>query len=47
MTGHSQGKKGVNIEKSKYTAVRDEIINCLKGDNLSYTELARCRSWQV
>lgn len=40
LTRHPEGKKGVNIEKSKYTDVRHAIINCLRVDKFTYTELA-------
>jgi len=42
LTKHFAGKKGWNIEKKKYDIVRKAIIACLKGKELTYTDLVKC-----
>ncbi len=38
-TRHPQGKRGVNISKDKYETVRTAMLTCLRGKELTHTEL--------
>lgn len=40
LTQHPKGKKGVNINKSKYKVVRNLIIESLKSRELTFTEFS-------
>jgi hypothetical protein len=40
LTLHPTGKKGVNIEKQKYDFFRDAIVDRLRRDELTFTDLA-------
>ena len=39
LTQHPQGKRGVNIDRAKYDAVRDAIMEALGGGELTHREL--------
>lgn len=39
LTKHSQGKKGVNIEKEKYEIIKKSILDCLKNNELTHSKL--------
>jgi len=41
LTKHPDGKKGVNIDKAKYDAIKKAIIECLENEELSYTLLTK------
>ncbi|MFQ6020018.1 MAG: hypothetical protein ACE5KW_04605, partial [Dehalococcoidia bacterium] len=42
LTRHPEKKKGVNISRNKYDAIRASIIECLQAERgLTYTELAK------
>ena len=42
VTLHPQGKKGVNISKTKYNQIKSELIFCLKVKDLTHLELMSC-----
>jgi len=39
---HPQGKKGVNIELSKYLTLREVVLECLSTREMTATEIFRC-----
>lgn len=41
LTRHPEGKRGVSIGKAKYGAIREAIMECLKFNELTYTELSK------
>jgi hypothetical protein len=41
LTKHPEGKSGVNISKDKYDIIKNHILNILKEDELTYTELTK------
>jgi len=42
LTKHPQGKKGVNINKAKYDAIKISILKCLEKRELTHEELTKC-----
>ena len=41
LTGHPQGKKGVNISKQKYDAMRAAITKTLAAGDMTHTHLVK------
>lgn len=42
LTLHPQGKKGVNIERSKYLTIREVVMECLSRKEMTATEIFHC-----
>jgi len=40
LTKHPDGMKGVNIDRRKYDLIKAMILECLKENELTYTEIA-------
>ena len=42
LTKHPKGKKGVRISKKKYDIVKSSIVECLRTQKLTHSNLAKC-----
>jgi hypothetical protein len=42
LTLHPRGKKGVNIELSRYEVIKDTILRCVSNDEMTASEIFSC-----
>jgi hypothetical protein len=47
LTRHPEGKRGINISKAKYDAVKAAILECLRNKELTHDDLTKCVSGKL